>query len=93
MVVQGHRAPYDLLSLGGGKACSFAAFMDTFPPVVIMHVSRALQGGSFPSQFHFQPLPQSVTKHETQFIKNKLLGLIILLDPTFLCLLGLSAST
>lgn len=46
MAVQGHRAPYNLLSLGGGRARSFAAFMDTFPPVVIKHMSEALQGGT-----------------------------------------------
>lgn len=45
------------------------------------------------SLFHFQPLLQSVAKHEIQFIENKLLGLIILLDLTFLRLLGQNAST
>lgn len=92
MAVQGRRAPYNLLSLGGGRACSFPAFMDTFPPVVIKHVWSPTGRYCFPL-FHFQPLLQSVTKHEIQFIEIKLLGLIILLGLTFLRLLGQNAST
>lgn len=34
-----------------------------------------------------------MTKHELQFIKNKPLGLIILLELTFILLLGQNTST
>jgi len=47
----------------------------------------------FTSLFHFQPLGQNMTKHELQFIKNKPLGLIILLELTFILLLGQNTST
>lgn len=87
------RALCNLLSLGGGKACSLAAFMDSFfSSGDGDYVWNATGRYCFPSLFHFQPLPQSVTKHEIKFIKNKLLGLIIFLDLTFLLLLGQNVS-
>lgn len=59
MAVQGHRAPFNLLSLGGGRPCSFTTFMGTFPPVVIKHMSGALQGGTvFPHYFNSNLCPR-----------------------------------
>lgn len=90
MMLRGHRAACNLLSLGEGRVHS--PLPSWLPAGDKALVWSPTEKHCFTSSFHFQPLAQNMTKRELQSIKNQPLGLIILLELTFILLLGQNTS-
>lgn len=91
MAVRGHRAACNLLSWE--KEEHIPLLPSWLPAGDKALVWSPTEKHCFTSSLHFQPLAQNMTKRELQFIKNQPLGLIILLELTFILLLGQNAST
>lgn len=91
MAVRGHRAACNLLSWE--KEEHIPLLPSWLPVGDKALVWSPTEKHCFTSSLHFQPLAQNMTKRELQFIKNQPLGLIILLELTFILLLGQNAST
>lgn len=82
------------MNLGGQRACSFAAFRDTFPLSVIKHTFGALWGGTvFSYCFTSSLCPRAWPNMKYNLSRTSSLGWSPFLGPTFLHLLGQNAST